>query len=234
MKQILLVEDILVQAYALKCIIQTHIQDVQIAIASNTADALHLIDTSTNIDLFFLDISLSEQNNKKDDGIMLGLEIRSRVKYIDTPIIYVTSYANRIQEAINTVHCFGFLYKPYTTLDVTNLLDSVFQSQEKGQTILLKIETSVFFNLNLSSLLFIAAEGKYMIYHTLESFHTSRQYTMKQLEKLLPANFIRCHKSYIINKNYMKNLDTVNHYIQMYHTSKLIPVGRTFHLPKEN
>ena len=73
-----------------------------------------------------------------------------------------------------------------------------------------------------------------MTYQTLDSTHTSRQYTMKQLEQQLPENFIRCHKSYIINKDYIKNFDTVNHYIQMYHTPELIPVTRTFQLPKEN
>lgn len=234
MKQIVLVEDVLTQAKALQSIIQSHIPDVQIAIASNTADALHLIQTLPSIDLFFLDIALSEDYNKKNDGITLGLEIRSINKYINTPIIYVTSYTNRIQEAINTVHCFGFLYKPYTPSDVTNLLDSIFQLEKKEQTLLLKIESSVYFNLDLSSLLFVNAEGKYMTYQTLDCSHTSRQYTMKQLERQLPANFIRCHKSYIINKDYMKNFDTVNHYIQMYHTSKLIPVTRTFQLPKEN
>ena len=67
-----------------------------------------------------------------------------------------------------------------------------------------------------------------MIYETTDCSHTSRQYTMKQLEEQLPENFIRCHKSYIINTDYIKNFDTVNHYIQMYHTSKLIPVARTF------
>lgn len=146
MKQILLVEDVESQAKALKSIIQSHIPNVQITIASNTADALHLIHTLPSIDLFFLDIALSEDYNKKNDGITLGLEIRAINKYINTPIIYVTSYTNRIQEAINTVHCFGFLYKPYTPSDVTNLLDSIFQLEKKEQTLLLKIESSVYFN----------------------------------------------------------------------------------------
>ncbi|MBQ5559512.1 MAG: response regulator transcription factor [Lachnospiraceae bacterium] len=234
MKQILLVEDVLIQAQALKSIIQSHIQDTQITIASNAADALHFIQVLPTIDLFFLDIALSEEDNKMNDGITLGLEIRSRMKYKNTPIIYVTSYTNKIQEAINKVHCFGFLYKPYTSFDVTNLLDSIFQSEINEQILLLKIESSVFFNLNLSSLLFIHAEGKYMTYQTPDSSHTSRQYTLKQLEQQLPSNFIRCHKSYIVNKDYIKNFDTVNHYIQMYHTSKLIPVARTFQLQKEN
>lgn len=234
MKQILIVEDVLTQAEALKSIIQSYIQDAQITIASNVADALQLIQVLPYIDLFFLDIALSEQDNKTNDGIVLGLEIRSRMKYTNTPIIYVTSYTNRIQEAINTVHCFGFLYKPYTSSDVTTLLDSIFQLKKIKQTLLLKIESSVFYNLDLSSLLYINAKGKYMVYETLDSSHFSKQYTMKQLEKQLPSNFIRCHKSYIINKDYLKNFDTVNHYIHMYHTSNLIPVTRTFQLTEEN
>ena len=234
MKHILLVEDFETQAKALKSIIQSHIPDVDITIASNIADALHFIQILPTIDLFFLDIALSEDYSKKDDGITLGLEIRSRMKYTNTPIIYVTSYTNRIQEAINKVHCFGFLYKPYTPLDVTKLLDSIFQAENKDQKLLLKVESSVFFQLDLSSLLFVNAKGKYMIYQTQDCAHTSRQYSMKQLEELLPKNFIRCHKSYIVNKDYIKNFDTVNRYIHMYHTSKLIPVTRTFQLTKEN
>lgn len=143
-----------------------------------------------------------------------------------TPIIYVTSYSNRIQEALNTVHCFGFLYKPYTPCDVTNLLDAIFNTQKTSQFIQLKIDTSIFVNIDLNQLLYIKAQGHYLLYYTTNGTLTSRQYSMKQLLLHLPSNFIRCHKSYVVNKNFILNTDKVNRYIHMQHMKEPIPIGK--------
>jgi len=45
----------------------------------------------------------------------------------------------------------------------------------------------------------------------------------------LPKNFIRCHKSYIINMRFVENYDLANNIVNI--DNHLIPIGRRY---KEN
>lgn len=39
---------------------------------------------------------------------------------------------------------------------------------------------------------------------------------LKQLEKLLPGNqFLRCHQSYLVNKQYISSFSIIKHYIKL-------------------
>jgi DNA-binding LytR/AlgR family response regulator len=49
---------------------------------------------------------------------------------------------------------------------------------------------------------------------------------MGDFEKLLDKSFIRCHKRFIINSQYITNIDLTNNYVEVYNTS--IPIGRTY------
>ena len=195
------------QALGLQNILSNYSQDLDIIIASSYSEASQIIHEQDDFSLFFLDIQLSK-------------------RYLHTPIIYVTSYSNRIQDALNKVHCFAFLYKPYSPQDVTNLLDELLSCQKSVQSLQLKIDTSIYANVELSQLIYIQAQGHYLLYKTTNGVYTSRQYNMKQLLQELPNNFIRCHKSYIINKNFILNMDTVNQYVQLKDHKYRIPLGK--------
>lgn len=227
MKHYLIVDDDTNQITGLSNIIKKYNSEIEIQTATNITDALQIL-SSAFIDLFLLDISLSEEE-LSSDGIELGMMIRSIKKYKQTPIIYITSFSNRIQDAINDVHCFGFIYKPYTPADVHKLLQNL-NTNAPEDTLQIRSEDSIYYELSLSSLLFIQAEGKYMAYHTLQGIFRSRQYTMKSLIELLPSNFIRCHKSYIINRDYFLNYDSTNRYIHLLNHSAPIPIGRNFNI----
>lgn len=226
MKKILIVEDVKEQAASLQNILSNYSSDLDIIIATSYAEAIQLIHDSDDFSLFLLDIQLSEKINLACDGISLGLKIRNIKRYLHTPIIYITSYSNRIQDALNTVHCFGFLYKPYTTHDVTKLLDELYSSEKNTQILQLKIDTSVYANVELSQLIFIRAQGHYLHYQTTNGTYNSRQYSMKNLLRELPNSFIRCHKSFIINKDFILNIDTVNQYLQLKGYKNKIPLGK--------
>lgn len=227
MKHYLIVDDDVTQLTGLYNVIKEFDHSIEIHTTTNLTDALQIL-SSFFIDLFLLDISLSaNKDTTSTDGIELGMIIRSMNKYKQTPIIYITSFSNRIQDAINMVHCFGFIYKPYTPTDIHKLLQSL-NTNFPEATLQIRSEDTIYYELSLQSILLIQAEGKYMVYHTLQGIFRSRQYTMKTLAELLPSNFMRCHKSYIINRDYFLNYDSVNRCIHLVNYNMPIPVGRNF------
>lgn len=48
---------------------------------------------------------------------------------------------------------------------------------------------------------------------------------LKDLEEQLPPNFIRLHRSYIVNRNFIKGYDAQSVFLL---NGDIIPIGRTF------
>lgn len=227
MKQYLIVEDHKEQAEALSRIIKDFNSEVTVFISHSISTALQIL-TENRIDLFFLDILLSEERTLAGDGIELGKMIRIMSHYQNTPIIYVTSFCNQIHTAVNDIHCYGFLHKPYSAEDVHKLLEHLFQTPAKKDLLSLHACNSVYIEIPLSTLIVIEAQGKMMNYYLKDKFYTSRQYTMQELESVLPYYFKRCHRSFIINQNYFHFYNTTKHTIQLTDYKNPIPVGRNY------
>ena len=86
------------------------------------------------------------------------------------------------------------------------------------------------FRVPVSSILWIEAAGDYMCVHTNENTHILRK-TMKQLEAFLnPRQFIRSHRSTILNKNYIdKFCSQINgEYYVVMKNGKELKVSRSY------
>lgn len=227
-KQYLIVEDNKDQAEALSKIIKDFDPEVNIFISYSISAALQIL-TVNQIDLFFLDILLSEEHILAGNGIELGKMIRIMSNYQNTPIIYVTSFYDKINTAVNDVYCYGFLHKPYSMEDVHKLLDDLFMTSPTNNSLLtIRSCNSVYMEIPLSTLIIIEAQGKFMKYYCKDNYYTSRQYTMQGLESVLPYYFKRCHRSFIINQNYFSFYDGSKHTIYLKEHKNPIPVGRNY------
>ena len=60
--------------------------------------------------------------------------------------------------------------------------------------------------INISDILYIQAEGDYIILYT-ESTRYIKEETMKHIEEQLPSNFLRIHRSCILNANYLSRIE---------------------------
>lgn len=58
-------------------------------------------------------------------------------------------------------------------------------------------------------ILFVEGLGNYVTYHMLDGSKITSYGTVKAALALLPANFSRVHKSYIVNKKHIKSYDTM-------------------------
>lgn len=82
----------------------------------------------------------------------------------------------------------------------------------------------------VKDILWIDAAGDYMCVHTLENTHILRK-TMKELEAMLdPNQFIRSHRSTIVNKNYIQKFCSQlnGEYYLIMSTGKELKVSRSY------
>ena len=63
---------------------------------------------------------------------------------------------------------------------------------------------------NFTDIQYIKSESNYCVFYTLQGKIMSLA-TLKELEVKLPANYIRCHRSYIVNSDFITkvNLDQI-------------------------
>lgn len=87
--------------------------------------------------------------------------------------------------------------------------------------LVLKNKTKLYVN----SLLYIKSEDHYLNFITTEGKHHFLRGKLKEVAEQLPPNFKKCHRSYIVNTNYIKNTSSKG--ITLIN-NELIPVSRNF------
>ena len=205
--------------------IQNYSSNIEVTYAATTTQARDFLSGSALFDAFFLDISLNEQIENQD-GLQLAEELQAMPRYQRTPILFITAFPQYVYSALNQLHCFAYLTKPYSEKEIHQQLAALFENR---RTLLLKTSENIHIRLSLDTLQYIQANGRYMKFVTTSATYRSRQYTLKELTSLLPVEFLHCHKSYIINQSFVDNFDFVNHFARMLVNGEAIPLSRNFH-----
>ncbi|MGQ1889367.1 LytR/AlgR family response regulator transcription factor [Thermophagus sp. OGC60D27] len=82
------------------------------------------------------------------------------------------------------------------------------------------------YRVDVSHILFIESLREYVAYHCIDQKLVSLD-SLKNLIETLPTDeFIRVHKSYIVNRRQVKAL--YGNQLQMHHTDKVVPIGQSY------
>ena len=188
-KKILIVEDeIIISDFIFKMLNNSGFTNVKVA--NNSEDALFIIN-NFKPEILLLDINVEG----KDSGIELA-----KKKNIEAKVIYITAQNDNatIQKAIAT-NPITYLTKP---LKKTDLLAAIQLAsfRTKTQSILIK-DGFEEIKLSLDDLLFIKSDGNYIDIYTNTRKISIRESLEKFYEKLDENQFLRIHRSIIINQN---------------------------------
>lgn len=165
--------------------------------SDNATDILNYVQDH-HVDVLVLDINL----NSNISGIELAKRIRKNNKNIY--IIFSTGHLEYSLIAYS-VKTFDYLPKPITMerLEVTlqRLLEDIQSSNE--QFIYVDNHTLI----NHSDINLIKRDGMKVVFCTnTQNYETYSSFN--KLQNILPDNFIRCHKSYIVNTNNISNINS--------------------------
>lgn len=174
-------------------------------------------------DLVFLDIHL----NDGDHGLSLGKKLSEKT---NIPFIYLSSYSDQdtIQKAAETEPS-GYLLKPFKSKDLKVAIDLALIKRQKstldlnGEEIFVK-DKKRWTKIKIEEILFLSASDSYTeLFTNSDKFVISQ--TLKKLEEKLPVNqFIRVHRSYLINLRAIDSMeeDLINI------AGNIIPVSKSY------
>ncbi|MGO1652754.1 LytR/AlgR family response regulator transcription factor [Senegalia sp. (in: firmicutes)] len=206
MSKVLIVEDNeLIRKQVIK-IIREIDDDIEVLFEEYSAKALEIAEL-TDIDIFILDIGLKDYS-----GIELGHQLRNLNKYIITPIIFITSMVNEELEAFREIHSYAFITKPFKEEKVKQVLTPIIENcikNEKESCLIIKQKENTYI-IPTNEIVYIESQIKRIYIYTLSEKHEIKSYTLNKLMKELKDDFIRIHRSYIVNKNYITKIDRTN------------------------
>ncbi len=193
-----------------------------VGIAKDGMEASNLLN-KYKVHIIFLDIEMP---------VMSGLEL---VKSLKEPpqIILITSQQEYALEAFE-YDVTDYLLKPVNSqrfLKSVNRAKENIEAAQKAnsaspledQTIFIK-ENSQFSRLDTNKILYVEAYGDYVNIYTTEKKYTVHT-TMKNIEqKLDEANFMRIHRSYIVQ---LSKIDSIDENI-VFVNQKMLPIGSSF------
>ena len=171
---------------------------------------------------------LTDIRNKKIAPIMLyidveldngnGIEVVQKVNKLskECRVVYLTRYLKYATEIYDTDH-FYFVKKG----ELKDRLPLIFEKykeeiEQNDNYIGMPLKNNKYAFINLKDILFFERQGRYTIIHTVDDVYKTK-FTLNDIEEKLNAEeFVRCHNSYIVSlnniKEYQRDRFTINEY----------------------
>ena len=229
MHKILIVEDDTVQCLTIKKTIQKQYPTWTVDTAADLEEGIEKLNLSLQENkyytLFLLDVQLSEENTNRG-GFLLSNEIRKHTVYFRTPILFLTAISDEGNFALSKFHCYNYIAKPYTEDDILFQIEQMLLTGYLQYTIDLTDTNRIHHKIFINDIYAIESKAHSLIVHLETESFVTREYTLKQIFKILPSIFVQCHKQFIINKQCIENYDITRKYIKVGNLH--IPIGKTY------
>jgi len=216
----LIIENEVEAANALTSLLNTHCKNVSvIGVHSSISSALDAINTHFP-ELIFLDVELEGES---------GFDLFEKTSGFDFEVIFTTAFSDYAVRAIKHA-CLEYLLKPVQKDELIvavkkfserqklsgyrEQVEILLQNLKKPTDAKLCIPVSGgFVYLNKSEIIMCQAEAIYTLIHSLSSEKVLCSKNIGLMEEMIDDdNMFRCHKSYLVNINYIKRTQKKDNY----------------------
>ncbi len=158
----------------------------------------------------------------KKTGMELAKEMRNRED--ERSIIFITGYEKYLAEGYD-VQPLHFLLKPINWEKLKTAILRDWKLRHRPEVLLLQKGKSMI-RIPFRDILYVEASGNHRITITQREGSEVFQSGLMEAEQLLPPDqFVRCHKSYLVNLNHVKKINKMSFIMDDSHH---IPIGRTY------
>lgn len=187
-------------------------KNVELSAFSSGEELMSDIKNEIYFDILFLDIEMKQLN-----GIEAGIFIRENRRYMDSIIIYVSSYSSYALKTFDALP-FYFLTKPIEIDKFNYVMDMAIERIERKDYIFeFKMKKSEYYRIPAHTIMYFSSMTHKIEVYTDQGSSNSYRGVFKDLEKNIESqnliNFVRIHRCYIVNLDYIIKFD--QHYVTM-------------------
>ena len=151
------------------------------------------------INAIYIDIKIDSLN---------GIEIAQKIQQENPKIkiIYMTAYS-QYSEAIFKTKPTYLLLKPIKKEQIKKSLERALQEEKHNKSIKTFNIKGKIFNIEVEKIKYIESNKRVVIIYE-EDLKRRIYGKLDEIEEMLPSNFVRCHQSYIVNLEHVRELNT--------------------------
>ncbi|RKD33828.1 LytR/AlgR family response regulator transcription factor [Lacrimispora algidixylanolytica] len=174
-----------------------------------------LLKADISPDIIFLDIKMGGLSGIETARILRNNQIRSK-------IIFLTAYKQYVFDAFD-VDASHYLIKPVKEKKLEAVLDHVMEQLTSAKTQFLTIQSgSCIQRFSYSDILYLEVRNRKVTVHS-QTGNVDFYGKLDTLEKCLPTHFFRCHRSFIVNMDFVMQISKTDLLIT---NGELIPVSK--------
>lgn len=186
---------------------------------SDTRELMKLL-CEESIDILFLDIDMPYFSGMDIAGFILE-------KNIKTILVFVTSHDALVYQSF-AYKPFGFIRKTHIDAELPELAERMKKELNDRRQELTITKGQEITRIKIKEVVYIEAEGNYLNIYTEKDIIKIRE-TMTNIENELKyKGFIRCHKGYLVNSEFITKIKTAELEVPYNGGSISIPVGRSY------
>lgn len=227
---VLVLEDVKNTREAIEAMIREVSEEINVVLADTKEEAVRHLFEVPKIDLFLLDVNLNMKDDEDKSGFDFAKKIREFRKYELTPIVFLTSVSNLEIQSYRETQCYKYITKPFRKTEIADIVKKVLFSSRASETKHITVKKDgINYRLNTAEIISIKAVPRGIsIYLTGEELEI-KYVTIKQImEQLDGAEFIQCHRTWVINSDYIENIDLVNRMVKLKGQEELVEIGVTY------
>ena len=188
--------------------------------AFSTLDSFLLsVETGARYDAVLLDINWNQSQN--------GMDIAEQLLVLSpqTQIIYITGYGDRFAQQIflQKPNLSGYLTKPIDPGLLQANLEKAAKAKEVAPPMITILSQGKPISLPTDEILYLESQGHTIYIHTAVAI-ISIYRRLDDIVRLLPDNFYRCHKSYLVNLRQIRRIQQPDLLLKSGHK---VPVSRS-------
>lgn len=154
------------------------------------------------LDAIFLDIAMPGLN---------GMQVAERIRQSDknVAIVFATNLKERVYESFDWGAKY-FLVKPIRQSDLDKCMDLLWDAfNPRQEHMFLFRNRGDQIRVALRDIIYMESQSHYITLHTHNNTFTFNG-SLKVIEPTLPVHFIRCHRSFLINMDYVHSITAIN------------------------
>jgi DNA-binding LytR/AlgR family response regulator len=187
---------------------------------NDAVEGLKLLQNGS-FDILFLDYNMPSLSGKD----LLDL------KRDDSKVIMITSNKEFAVDSYKYDSVYDYLVKPLDYQNFEQAIQRLIRKMESdtvtanasGRSSIMVKDGANWFPIPYNEIIFIKSESNYCVFYTTNKKIMSLA-KLKSLEEKLPSQFIRCHRSYIINTSFISRLN----FEEVYLDENIIPISAMY------